>query len=139
MKITSEGTTPIAEILNPRGNLAKELEMTCKKASWLSLMCGYWLAYHHDNAERARRDEPYKLPPKVPNAARFNEALKNCGLFDRMATLKDGVVRPSWWSRNDWGWIFDYYYSGGLDRGIDDLKALLPQQNILAIEKEMLK
>ena len=92
MKITSEDSTPIAEILNPRGNLAKELEMTCKKAGWLSLMCGYWLAYHHDNAELARRDEPYRLPQIVPNAARFNLTLKNCGLYERRAPLKDGTT-----------------------------------------------
>ena len=140
MKLTADDLTPIADILNFRGNLAKELEMTCKKAGWLSLMCGYWLAYHHDNAEAARRDEPtFKLPAQFQNAARYNKAYMNCGLFDHRAPLKDGVVRPTFWSMNDWGWIFDYWYRGGLDRGIADLKVMLPPENVAAIEREMLK
>ena len=139
MKLESAGSTPIAEILNPRGNLAKELEATAKKASWLSLMCGYCLAYHHDNAEAARMDEPtYKLPSQFREAARYNKAYKNCGLFSPMAPLR-GAYRPTFWSRSDWGWIFDYWYSGGLDRGIEDLVSMLPQENRDAIAKELLK
>ena len=126
--------------LNPRGNLAKELEATAKNASWLSLLCGYWLAYHNDDAEAARRDPPtFKLPTKFPLADRYNKAYTNCGLWEPMApTVKEGC-RPAWGTRTEWGWIFDYWYSGGLDAGVEYLKRVLPEANVAAIEKELLK
>lgn len=139
---TTELPSPMifSEILNPRGNLAKELEMTAKKASWLSLLCSYWLAYHKDNAEDARSNEPtYKLPKQISNSDRYNKAYTNCGLWEPMAPTKKDWNRPAWGYRSDWSWIFDYYYSGGLDRGIEYLKSVLPEANVKAIEKELLK
>ena len=125
---------------NPRGNLAKELETTAKKAAWLSLLCSYWLAYHKDNAEKARSNIPtYKLPAKFREAPRYNKAFVNCGLWEPMSATKKDWNRPRWGDRSDWGWIFDYYYSGGLDRGIEYLKSVLPEANVKAIEAELLK
>jgi len=135
-----EDALELSSVLNPRGNLAKELETTARKASWLSLLCGYWLAYHRDNAEAARQNTPtFKLPAKFELATRYNEAFTNCGLWEPMKPTRRDGYRPAWGTRSDWAWIFDYWHSGGLDRGIDYLKSVLPADNVKAIEKELLK
>jgi len=135
----AETAVPVANILNPRGNLAKELETTARKASWLSLVCSYWLAYHQDDYDAARHDEPtYNLPPGMDEGGRFRKARKECGGWERMAPTKAEGARPAWSSRWCWSEVFDYWYSGGLDRGVEYLKSALPEDNVKAIEKEML-
>ena len=156
MKLVKESIT-MADMLNPRGGLARELEVTAKRASWLSLVCGYWLAHCDDDAEAARNNEPtYNLPNLYRDSKRFNQARKMCGAWDtpnrppvfpRVSVTKAGKVRnvagpvhrPNPASRWNWPWVFDHYYDGGLDRGIKCLMDLLPVENVRTIEKELLR
>jgi len=136
--VTDEAPIEIGEALNPRGGLAKELETTCKRASWLSLLCAHWLAHHNDNADNARLEEPtYKLPKALKGAGRINKAFQECGAH-KGRSLKGGF-ESSHAYRWDWAWVFDYWYSGGLDRDIKILMSMLPSQNVKAIERELLK
>ena len=125
------------DFLNPRGSIAKDLEMVAKRASWLSLMCAHWLAHKNDDSEAARRDEPtYNLPKNFREPERFNLARKKSGAYERTRSRR---ATPSWADRWDWGWVFDYWYSGRLDAGIKNLMEMLPSENVEAIESEMLK
>jgi hypothetical protein len=137
--LESNASTPIAEILNPRGNLAKELETTAKRGAWLSLMCGYWLAFHQDDAFAAMLEEPtYNLPKAYDLDGRFNQARKMCTAYETMTPLR-GVHRPRWADRWDWPDVFNYWYSGRLDNHVAYLSDILPETNQQNIEKELLK
>lgn len=166
MKLVRQAT-PVADILNPRGQLAKKLEKSAKQASWLAVLCEYWLSYNHDNADRARHNEPtYDLPKALPNAGRFNKARKLCGAFEHRPAvaprlsrrvLKSGEVKylrggkdvtdpesiptvdPAPADVWDWGWVFDHWYDGGLGRSIDAMLDMLPDENRVKVETEMLK
>ena len=126
----------MSEMLNPRGRLARDLEMTARRASWLSLMCAHWLAFKGDNAEAARRDEPtYNLPKFFRDSERFNLARKKSGAYERSRSKR---ATPSWADRWDWAWVFNYWYSGGLDGAVKNLMEMLPSENVKAIERELL-
>ena len=136
MRIESSAL-PTSDFLNPRGGIAKDLEMTAKRASWLSLMCAHWLSYKGDDAEAARRDEPtYNLPNFFRDSERFNLARKKSGVYERARSKR---ATPSWAERWDWEWVFDYWYTGRLDDAVKNLMEMLPPENVEAIEKELLK
>jgi len=167
MKLVQADTVLMSEALNPKGRLAKDLEISAKKASWLSLVCSHWLVFKGGDAWRARIDEPtYNLPKAFKDAARFNKARKECGAWEiekpRVPTLrytirKDGVgvwkrsgkllsnqesvpvAQPSWSARWVWPDVFDYWYTGRLDAAVENLRMMLPETNQLTIDRELLK
>ncbi len=150
-------TIIMSEEMNPRGGQAKPLEATAKRAAWLSVMCGYWLSHNGDDQRLARANEPtYNLPKAFPGGERFNKARKLCDAYTPAARVEGGlrpsltsdgklrnvegpVHRPTYASRWVWADVFDYWLSGGLDRGVENLMEMLPEQNVEAIRKEMLK
>lgn len=158
--------TPVADVINPRGRLAKDMERTAKQAVWLSVVCEYWLTFKGDNVDKAKYDPPtYDLPLILPYAKRFNKARKESGAFDvTKATvprhvrreLKSGEVKylrggknvddpesipvavPSEYRKWDWPWVFTHWHEGGLQRSIETLMELLPEENQDKIRKELL-
>jgi len=158
-------TTPVAEILNPRGRLATDLETTIRRANWLDVLCEHWLSFHGDNVQKAMHDVPsYDLPKSFPSAVRFNKARKECGAFDRTTVnpakykwkvLKSGegkwvrgnsdlgnpytvpvAVLPDF-VRWDWPTVFSHWLDGGLARAVAALSENLPEQNLSKIQKEL--
>ena len=158
--------TPIGDVMNPRGRLAKDLEKAARQAHWLSVVCEHWLTFHNDNVDAAAHDKPYTLPPSYPYAKRLNKALRECGMYDsrpaavpsmRMRELKSGEIKfkrggkdindpesipvhePSWDSRWDWTWVFNHWLSGGLAKSVETVVEILPDDNAEAIRLEMVK
>lgn len=157
----------MSEILNPRGQVAKQLEASIRRASWLALLCEYWLSFNDDNTSHAATYEPtYDLPKGLPNATRFNKARKECGAYTpnpvRVPSigrrhLKSGVTKylrgnkdvndiestvaaePMESKKWDWSWVFHHWHSGGLQRSIDDMMEMLPEENQVRLRKEFTK
>jgi hypothetical protein len=160
--------TDFADVINPRGNVAKELERSAKQAAWLSVLCEYWLSYNGDNPDKAAHNPPtYDMPKSMPNGKRFNKARKECGAFAKQnvnhqprlsrRVLKSGEVKylrggkdvndiesipaaePRVCDIWDWRWVFNHWLDGGLDRSIDIMLELLPDENREKLRLEMLK
>jgi len=137
MRLSEDSAQQMASILNPRGNLAKELEATAKRASWLMLVCEHWLAYKGGDYMEAKYDEPtYDLPKAFEDAARFNKARKACTAWEPRSSR---VAAQSTWSYR-WYWpdVFDMWFFGAMANALDAIKANLPETNVETIEKEVL-
>ena len=55
----------IHKALNPRGNLAKEIEIGLRRAIWLMRLCELWLLYNNSDHRVATGSTPYQPPPNV--------------------------------------------------------------------------
>ena len=158
--------TPIADVINPKGRLAKDMERAAKQAVWLSVVCEYWLTFNGDNVDKAKHNPPtYDLPNVYTYAKRFNKARKDCGAFEvtngtvprhSRRELKSGEVKylrggksvddpesipvavPSEFRKWDWPWVFTSWHNGGLQRSIDTWMDMLPKENQDKIRKELL-
>ena len=86
-------TIIMSEEMNPRGGQAKPLEATAKRAAWLSVMCGYWLAYNDDDQRIARANETtYNLPKEFIGADRIHKARKLCDEYTPAARVEGGLL-----------------------------------------------
>lgn len=157
----------VAEVMNPRGSIAKELEQAARRGHWVSVVCEHWLTFCDDNVDRAAHTTPYELPAVYPYAARLKKAIQLSGMFESSSgsaptvkvrkNAKNGtlslfrggrnadnpesipVSTPSWASRLGWEYVFDHWHSGALRRSIDVIFEMLPKENRESIRKEMLK
>lgn len=55
----------IHKALNPRGAIAKEMEIGLRRAIHLERLCELWLMYHQGDRRVAALDTPYVPPPHI--------------------------------------------------------------------------
>jgi len=150
-------STPVAEILNHKGGLAQELQATAIRAYWLGVVCTLWLSHHNDDYDIASREEPsYDLPKQLDEDGRFARARKECKAWEpgspaphwpTVSVTKTGKIRkvagratnPRPSQRWDWPWVFEYWFDGGLDRGLRELLDMLPVENVRRVKEEMVR
>lgn len=85
-----------ADLINPKGQVAKTYERCGKMAVWLETLCIHWVAFHDGDADAARQDPPYELPKSFPEAERVNKAIKEVGLYE-LGRKSSGITYP--WDR----------------------------------------
>ena len=140
--------------LNPRGQLAKEMEIGLRRSIELSSLCELWLLYHGGDHRLARMDTPYQPPP---NAGAFlgsgwnkemskavGKAIKGTEIWERQGVVPKSKFRllksgpkvtpapphtPRWFSLLSWPLLYDHWSSGALEQGILDLLECLPKEN----------
>lgn len=131
MEIKSKALTP-TDTLNPRGNLARELQTTTLRAAYLSTVCAHWLNHHQRQTWRAANEEPtYNLPNTTTQAKRFNQARRRSEAWDTKD--KAGPAAARW----HWPTVFDYWLSGGLERDVDALLKTMPKENRDRVRREL--
>ena len=145
----------IHKALNPRGAIAKEMEMGLRRAIHLEKLCELWLMYHEGDHRRASLDTPYVLPPHIGAftgkgwtdelTKLLKKALKGTDLWEwqraeapvsRFRLLKSGPkVTPappqarSWRLLLPWSLIYSSWQEGSLERSISDSILCLPKEN----------
>lgn len=161
LTLFNQPSQPVHEALNPKGRLAKDLEITIRQATWLAHLCSLWLAFQNDDLRKAKHDPPYQLPASYPEAERINKAIRESKYYDthppRTATYRyrDGgwrranrplddvatvpVAQPSNAKLVPWPQVFDYWWSGAMERNIRELAQVIPAENRERIEQELLK
>ena len=145
----------IHKALNPRGAIAKEMEMGLRRAIHLEHLCELWLMYHQGDHRIASSTTPYVPPPHIGAvlgigwdddlSKALGKALKGTDLWEwqraeaprsRFRMLKSGPkVTPappqarSWARLVSWPQVFFHWESGALERGINDSMQCLPKEN----------
>ena len=144
---------------NPKGKLAKEMEIGLRRSVWLSKLCVLWLLYHQGNHHLASTETPYVPPPHVGAVLHsgwdnemstvLGKAIKGCEIWEppgeapksQFRLLKSGPkVTPappskhSWHLRAAWSVYYKAWASGSLDRGISTLMKELPRENRMRIK-----
>ena len=139
MKIRTKALGP-DDILNPKGNTARDLANTALRAGYLSIVCSHWLSYQGETW-RAEQTEPYTVPKNYPDAARYNKALGKCRAWDRgwygEKRAKHSIAKPNAATKWDWPTVFNYWLTGALDRNIEDLLALTTRDNRDRVRREL--
>ena len=137
----------IHKALNPKGAIAKEMEIGVRHAIHLERLCELWLLYHGGDHRRARHELPYKPPPHLWDddlSKAIGKAIKGTELWESLAEapksrfrlLKGGPkVTPapptprSWRLLVPWAEMYGQWASGALERGINDSLICLPKVN----------
>ena len=145
----------IHKALNPRGAIAKEMEMGLRRAIHLEHLCELWLMYHDGDHRAASLDAPYVPPPHIGAFAStgwdddltkaLSKAYKGTELWEwqrveapksRFRLLKSGpkvTVAPAqartWRLLLTWSQIYSSWQEGSLERGINDSLRCLPKVN----------
>ena len=144
---------------NPKGKLAKEMEIGLRRSVYLSKLCQLWLMYHQGNHHLAATTTPYVPPPNVGAVLHsgwddemskvLGRAIKGCEIWEppgeapksQFRLLKSGpkvTVAPpskhSWHLRAPWSVYYQAWQSGALDRGISTLMKELPRENRMRIK-----
>jgi len=148
---------------NPKGTINRQYESCVRQASYLAIVCAHWLQYWNGHIDRARDNEPFYDPPEAwPDQVRFKKARKLCGFWDRTRygekkpTLRwkesQGwrranrnpqmqesipVAQPNASATTGWRTVFDRWWSGTLQRDIDSLLAVLPEENRVRVVEEL--
>ncbi len=139
MKIRVKALGP-DDILNPKGVTARELANTALRAGYLSIVCAHWLSYQ-PATWMAEQTEPYQVPKRWPDAARYNKARVKCRAWDRgwygEKRGKRGVAKRNAAALWDWPTVFNYWLTGGMDRNIEDLLALTTRDNRDRVRREL--
>ena len=141
----------ISKALNPRSREVTDMAKVTRQAIWLSRLCSAWLHYHGDDERAARLDIPYDPAatgfspangaPSEETLKEIRKARKESGYWEpvriypsRFKMLKQGPTiypaqapLPAPRTLSSWVEVFDHWYSGALDRGIDDLLWCLPK------------
>ena len=142
----------IHKALNPKGAIAKEMEMGLRRAVHLDHLCELWLLYHKGDHRVASATTPFALPPNIwdkelskalATAIKGSEIWASAGEApkSKFRMLKNGPkVTPapsqkrSWRLLIPWVQIYDHWRSGALERGISDSLKVLPKENRKRIE-----
>ena len=145
---------------NPKGKLAKEMEIGLRRSVWLSKLCVLWTLYNNGDKELSGMTTPYIPPPHIGAALGtgwdnemskvLGRAIKGCEIWEppgeapksQFRLLKSGpkvTVAPpskhSWHLRAPWSVYYQAWSNGGLDRGISTLMKELPRENRMRIKK----
>ncbi len=137
----------IHKALNPRGAIAKEMEIGLRHAVHLERLCELWLLYHGGDHRRAKLDTPYQPPPHLWDddlSKALGKAIKGTELWESLGEapkskfrlLKSGPkVTPappqarSWRLLLPWSLIYSSWQDGSLERGINDSLRCLSRVN----------
>ncbi len=137
----------IHKALNPRGAIAKEMEIGLRHAVHLERLCELWLLYHGGDHRRARLELPYQPPPNLWDddlTKAIGKAIKGTELWEslgeaprsRFRLLKSGpkvTAAPptprTWRLLLTWSQIYSSWKEGSLERGINDSMKVLPKEN----------
>jgi hypothetical protein len=148
-------TIKLRKILNPRGNLAKEIEIGLRRSVWLVRLCELWLSYNDNDHRVAASSKPFVPPPNLWDddlTRALKEAIKGCELWQRpgqsrssgFKMLKSGPkvyerppMDPAYSRRAPWSFYYRHWREGSLERGINDLLRLLPKENRKRIRELM--
>jgi len=110
------------EGLNPRGGIAKEMEMSCRRSIALHRCLMALLDTQGSIAE-------VKYRPAIYSDAEAMREIKK-------------ALGDTWWHETTWryGWeyLVDLWASGGIRRGIDTAMTNMPSVNRKRVEKELL-
>ncbi len=137
----------IHKALNPRGAIAKEMEMGLRHAIHLESLCELWLMYHGGDHRVARLDTPYQPPPHLWDddlTKAVGRAIKGSELWESLGEapkskfrlLKSGPKvtsappqKRTWRLLVTWSLIYQQWQTGALERGINDSLKVLPKVN----------
>ena len=141
----------ISKALRASSKPVQEMAKVVRQAIWLSRLCSAWLQFHGADARSARLEIPFDPPatgyvpangaPDKETLAEIRKARKESGYFEpgrtyksRFKMLKKGPTTypaapplPAPAALSSWVEVFDHWYSGALDRGIEDLLWCLPK------------
>ena len=120
MKLKTEAHTTYNALdhpdwLNPKGRVAKSMEMSIRRAAALDKLCSYSDAW---------------VPPRPAN--RTLEKLAE------EATGQKQYWRHPIWREDTWRWVYLHWRNGGLRRSITALSQMLPKQNAARVEQLVL-
>lgn len=145
---------------NPKGQLAKEMEIGLRRSVWLSKLCVLWTLYNQGDKRVASATSPFVPPPHIGAVLGtgwddeltklLSQAIKGCEIWEppgeapksRFRLLKSGPkstpAPPSkhpWHLRALWSVYYQAWLDGSLDRGISTLMQELPRPNRKRIKK----